>query len=308
MLWWQQSNEQVGGHYLNQALAHINAARDASGSSATRTCQLYFLALNNLWNAHAQHSGEPRRSDTPAFIALLKELAPDPDEFLRDPRLERLVAFTPEVLDHHTLKSRGYRPGQALDDPLRRDATEKHQKLRNAHSRWAQDGADADRLLKKLAEFLYVIRSNIAHGEKTPYGPDLEKARRDEAVSEATCPILDLILDRLLASPSRRLVSYGTLKPGAENESVLAALPGEWTACRIRGRMRQIDGLLLLDEDHLAEEIEVMLLESPGLNDRWVDLDRFEGIRYRRRLVSALANQVPLFANCYVANSGSQAG
>ena len=307
MLWWQQSNELVSGH-LDQALAHINAARDAPASSATRTCELYFLALNKLWNAHALHAGDPARADTPAFIALLRELSLDGDEFLLDSRLERLVAFTPEVLDHQTLKSRGYRPGQVLDDPLRRDATEKHRKLRNAHLRWVQDGADADRLLKKLAEFLYVIRSNIAHGEKTPYGPDLEKTRRDEAVSQTTRPTLDLILDRLLALPSCRLVSYGTLKPGGENASVLAALRGQWTTCRIRGRIRQIDGLPVLYLDQSAEEIEAMMMESPGLHDRWADLDRFEGIRYGRRLISVLADRVPLVANCYVATSRSQAG
>lgn len=303
MLWWQQSRDLTRGQ-VNQALTHINAARDASGtSSATRVCELYFHALNKLWNAHAQFSGDPRRADTPAFIALLRELAPDHAGLLSDPRLERLVAFSPEVLDHSTLRSRDYRPGQVLDERVRRDATERHRKLRIAHSRWVQDGADVERLLKRLAEFLYMVRSNIAHGEKTPYGPDLEKARRDEAVSEVTYQLLELIVDRLLGSPSRRLVSYGTLKPGSANASVLEGLPGRWTGCRIRGRIRQIDGLPGLRWDPHAEEIDAMLMESPGLHERWAELDRFEGRSYRRRLVSVEADKVPQVANFYEVNS-----
>jgi gamma-glutamylcyclotransferase (GGCT)/AIG2-like uncharacterized protein YtfP len=302
MLWWQKSQELIG--HVNEALMHINAARDESvSSSATKICELYFHALNKLWNAHAQHSCEPARADTPAFIALLKELAVGHDDLLSDSRLEGLVALTPQVLNHSTLKSAGYRPAQVLDDRLRRDATEEHRKLQNAYSRWVQDKADTAGVLKKLAEFLYVIRSNIAHGEKTPYGPDLEKIRRDEMVSKATFPLLELIIDRLFASPSCRLVSYGTLKPGGENASVLADIPGRWTACRIRGRIQQTDGLPSLRWDPRAEEIEAMVLESPSLNDRWMDLDRFEGRRYQRRLVSIMADQLLWIANCYEANS-----
>ena len=45
MLWWQQARDDDG--HINEALSHINAARDTSTSSpSTRTCELYFHALN----------------------------------------------------------------------------------------------------------------------------------------------------------------------------------------------------------------------------------------------------------------------
>jgi hypothetical protein len=57
-----------------------------------------------------------------------------------------------------------------------------------------------ERVMKRLAELLYVVRSNNAHGEKTPYGPDIEKLKQDEMVCSIIIPIqlalLMLILDR----------------------------------------------------------------------------------------------------------------
>ena len=208
MAWWQ--NADFAGD-LNELLSHVNEATDASKAApATRICELYFHALNKLWNAFAQQQGEPGRADTPALIALLRSTSECARSILLKSRvLNNLVDLTPEVLDHSVLKSRSYRPGQAITDPLRRDATEKHRKLRNAHRSFLEQKPDAttDSVLKKLAEFLFVVRSNIAHGEKTPYGPNLEKARRDEDVSGLVIPVQEVVIDLLLDQPSQRLVA-----------------------------------------------------------------------------------------------------
>jgi gamma-glutamylcyclotransferase (GGCT)/AIG2-like uncharacterized protein YtfP len=307
MFWWQQARAHIG--HVNQALSHINAARDTSASSsATRTCELYFHALNRLWNSHAQHSNDTRRADTPAFIALVQTLLGTHDALLRDQRIQSLAVFTPEVLDHSTLNARGYRPGRRIGERDRRDATERHRNLRSALSRWMEDGSDAGRVLKKLAEFLYVIRSNIAHGEKTPYGPDLEKARRDEDVSSVATPALDAIVDGLLGWPSRRLVVYGTLKPGGSNAKVLEDIGGQWSPCRVPGRIQQVDGLPRFQWRPGDPDVDAMLLKSDGLLDRWRDLDRFEGKGYRRHLVSLTSNDQVWVANCYEAHESGEAG
>jgi hypothetical protein len=89
-------------------------------------------------------------------------------------------------MNHHTLTKRGYVLGQEISDSIKHEATAEHRKAQKALiDRDTQLSEESlDRLLKRLADFLYVIRSNIAHGEKTPYGPDLEKAHRDRQVSE----------------------------------------------------------------------------------------------------------------------------
>src|SRR5260370_5206794 len=106
MAWWQNADF-VGD--LNEVLSHVNEATDAP---ATRICELYFRALNKLWNAFAQQQGEPGRADTPSFIALLRSMSEGSRSSLLQGRaLNNLVDLTPEVLDHFVLKSRGYRPG-----------------------------------------------------------------------------------------------------------------------------------------------------------------------------------------------------
>jgi hypothetical protein len=240
MAWWQTSD--FRGH-LDEVLTHVNEATDASKAApATRMCELYFHALNKLWNAFAQHEGEPGQADTPSFISLLQSVSEDSRSFLlKSTVLKNLVDLAPEVLDHFVLKSRGYRPGQEITTPLRRDATERHRKLRNGHGAFLTEKPDstADSVLKKLAEFLFVVRSNIAHGEKTPYGPDLDKARRDEEVSALVVPVQKVIIDLLFDRPSQKLVAYGTLCPGGSNEKMLKDLGGEWQSCWVHGTVQE---------------------------------------------------------------------
>jgi len=215
--------------------------------------------------------------------------------------LEDLAGLTPEVLDHFVLKSHGYRPGQEISDPLRRDATEKHRKLRNAYDRLLKQEPDttAESVLKKLAEFLFVVRSNIAHGEKTPYGPDREKARRDEDVSKVVIPVQELVIDLLLDRPSQKLVAYGSLRPGCANEMIVKNLDGDWQDCSLRGTIRQQGSLRFFRWDPRAGPIEAMLFTAPTLVDNWQRIDRFEGNRYKRHLVPAELNGMWLVANVF---------
>ena len=184
MAWWQESD--FLGH-LDEVLTHVNEATDAATASpATRTCELYFHALNKLWNAFAQHEGEPGRADTPSFISLLKSM-PQMSRLilLKSAALANLVDLTPEVMDHFVLKSRGYRPGQAIEASLSRDATEKHRKVARMQSATHPGQARGDRRWCPEKTRGVSLRGPVEyrrHGEKMPYGPDLDKARRDEEV------------------------------------------------------------------------------------------------------------------------------
>ncbi len=192
-------HEPAAEGHLREACTHFSAV--PSARTATEACDRYFRGFNRLWNAHAIHQGEPDRADIPAFIAMLCSL---PEEVrasvLRSDAVSRLADLSPPVLDHHRLKKHGYRPGATLEDKLLKKATEQHQELRRALTvfKCTADETTSRKGMKRLAEFLFVVRSNIAHGEKTPYGTDLEKTRRDEEVSAAARSVLALLQRTLL--------------------------------------------------------------------------------------------------------------
>jgi len=309
MAWWQESD--FRGH-LDEVLTHVNEATDASKASpATRMCDLYFHALNKLWNAFGQHEGKPGRADTPSFISLLQSVSEDSRSILlNSPVLKNLVDLTPEVLDHFVLKSRGYRPGQEITAPLRRDATEKHRKLRNAHGALLAEKPEstADSVLKKLAEFLFVVRSNIAHSEKTPYGPDPDKARRDEEVSALVVPVQKVIIDLLFDRPSQKLVAYGTLRPGGSNEEILKPLGGDWEPCWIHGTVQERGSVSFFRWEPGGNAIAAMLFTAPSLADAWERLDRFEGSRYLRHLIPVQTAGMWVVANVYEARRSPDVG
>ncbi|MEM9034514.1 MAG: gamma-glutamylcyclotransferase [Actinomycetota bacterium] len=103
----------------------------------------------------------------------------------------------------------------------------------------------------------------------------------------------------------RRLAVYGTLAPGRPNEHVLAPLGGTWTVGIIRGELRQegwgadlgYPGIVLHPD---GPTVEVHLLESAGLPDRWAELDEYEGPGYRRVVTDVLTDDGSVPANVYV--------
>jgi len=308
MFWWQNRSNRRD---IEGALSHLNQARDEPSASLTRSCELYFHGLNKLWNAHARSEGEPNRADTTAFVKLLQDLPPKRAELLlqRD-ELRGLIELTPAILDHSVLKARGYMPGVTIGPEIQREASERHRKLKRAWSNSQGGGPQAVNasLLKKLSELLFVVRSNIAHGEKTPYSPDREKARRDEDVCRTVLPVLILLVELLLDQPSQKLVTYGTLRLGESNASLLESVPGAWLDCLMKGQLLEEGGLRFFTSNPGGAAIPAKLLISEALPEAWPRLDSFEGSQYQRHLVTVEANQAVYVANVYETRSSRRVG
>lgn len=95
-------------------------------------------------------------------------------------------------------------------------------------------------------------------------------------------------LDRVESSydsPARRLVSYGTLRPGECNHHIVADVKGEWIPGIVRGSLAVEFGYLVLSWDEEGEDIEVLVLNSRALPSHYPRIDEFEGTNYSRALV-----------------------
>jgi gamma-glutamylcyclotransferase (GGCT)/AIG2-like uncharacterized protein YtfP len=150
-----------------------------------------------------------------------------------------------------------------------------------------------------MADLLYVIRSNIAHGEKTPFGPDREKSARDKIVCRATVPVQEEILDELLDHPSQRLVVYGTLRPEAPNASMMEINEAKWLDCTIRGSIAERSGLRFFRANVSGEVHQVRCVLSHELPRQWDRLDAFEGSSYCRWLIPIAVGTDTTIANVY---------
>jgi gamma-glutamylcyclotransferase (GGCT)/AIG2-like uncharacterized protein YtfP len=305
--WWKQE----APNFLADVLAHINQSRRRE--EPVDRCDGLCKALNKTWNAHfvyrRRHDGltdsekAKGRSDAQAFAQLLLVGLDDglAGSLCECESVKVLTAFSPQVMNHNTLMRRDYNPGTVTDD-LRKEASDEHRELLNAFRRYV--GGQKDRgarvaLLKRLVQLLYVIRSNIAHSEKSPRGPDLAKNERDGAVSGVASAVIEDIFDLLLARPSHRLAVYGTLAPGEPNASVLADISGEWSDGTVRGELTKNEGLSRFRWREAGSEVGVKVLTSGDLPDHFPEIDKFEGKRYVRSLVPVACGSSLVVCNIY---------
>jgi len=304
--WWAGDGASVD---LQESLAHMNQARlaELDNQDDVGICRILFDSLNKLWTAFRRARGDPGASDSSGFANMLKDIPAERAEWLccRD-ALSNLVYLSPQVMNHDVLRSdEHYRPNQPVPRKLAREAQEKHRGLLNAYERWREDAChdNTTSLPKKLADLLYVVRSNIMHGEKTPYGPDLDKAKRDRGVCAVIRPLLWLLTDAVLDYPGRKLAVYGTLAPTEVNHDVVSHLRGTWDEAQVQGSLTTFNGLPGFRWRIGSGWVDIWVLTSSELEDHWARLDRFEGGMYRRIMVPVVFRDGGrAVANIYEAN------
>lgn len=205
-------------------------------------------------------------------------------EFCSRDSVRSFAEFAPHIMNHDTLLKRRYDPLHITAD-LRKEASEEHRQLANAFERFSKSPEDLflkEAVLKKTATLIYVVRSNIAHSEKTPQGPDRAKSHRDREVSELTAKVIADVFDILFERPSKRLAVYGTLAPDKANASQLAGLDGHWDDGSVSGTINEKDGFLEFYWTLNPTQIAVRVFSADELGSQMERLDRFEGPRYQR--------------------------
>jgi len=293
------------GH-MTEALFHFNHAHGMQNGHPSKVdvARTMFDGLNKLQTEWLMTQTDQQLGEVKAFQEMiLRGLSTDErDTLLQRAEIQNVVSLNPKIMDHYVLRRGGYRPDVAIEPNLVKDATEVHRKLENVYRDFCRHSEEIrERIIKRVAELLYVIRSNIAHGEKTPYGPDLNKRERDEQVCTCIVPLQELLIDMLLGQPSKKLISYGTLSPGQPNHSLLSDLSGEWKECTIRGTITQRDGLSRFSWSPNDSEQTANIFTSEDLPDNWGRIDRFEGTGYRRQLIPAITQAGIAIGYAYIA-------
>jgi gamma-glutamylcyclotransferase (GGCT)/AIG2-like uncharacterized protein YtfP len=144
-----------------------------------------------------------------------------------------------------------------------------------------------------------VARCNIKHGEKTPKGPDLDKSERDRAVCKVVKPLIDLFFEILFDCPGKWLAVYGTLIPGGSNHQIIADVPGNWFDGKVEGKLDEISKLKVFAWIIDAYFVDVKVLESDLLPQKYERLDAFEGALYKRIWVPIRIDEKIVVGNIY---------
>lgn len=293
-------------HYLDEALGHVNTSRDVGDEVAALGSAAY--ALNSLWTAHGRMANLTG-GDNSKLESLVADRIPESRQttIASSAAVAKLANLTPMVMSMETLHERHYVPSD-IDPAHRKEASDQHGQLYRAWKRFDEGAADssAQQVVKKVAQLLYVIRSNIHHGEKTMHGPDKQNIERDRLVAVDASAVLDMVLDELLDRPSTRLAVYGTLRPGESNHSKIVSVEGTWTAGSILGIVTERMGYPSLSWQTPGDDIELDVLQSDQLLEHWARIDEFEGSGYIRSLVSVDGDDGLIVANAYLGRYASQ--
>jgi hypothetical protein len=161
----------TGTGHLTDAACHFNRSLDlqSTGASYVDVSRSLFDALNKVQTEWVRRDCAQRPGEVKGFQMLVtNELdATGRSDILRSDELRDFVRLEPQVMNHDTLTAARYDP-ERIEPSLRKKASEEHRGLVTAYQEFQTERTSEleERVLKRAAELLYVIRSNIAHGEK----------------------------------------------------------------------------------------------------------------------------------------------
>lgn len=293
---------------LSYCLNHINDTEAKKNSidkywsnfeGLNLLCKEYYYQEN-----YKKYNQDQYRAERKSFSQLLKEnLDHKEKQFLiNSKKFIKFLEINPTIMDEEIRRADpAYNPNY-ISTEVREKASKDHIKLKAVYKDFKNNQTSINFLMEKICNLLYVVRSNIAHGEKTPKGPDVDKSERDINVCNIAFPLLDLIIAILLGYPKRRIAFYNTLKPGGINNIFIKDL-------KITPYKGFADGYIYKKKNYHFynwqlnnKKIEVFIYE-PITESKMIELDRFEGKSYKRILVPVeIDGKSIVVSNIYIEN------
>lgn len=273
--WWQ--DPQCQGD-LTEIVRQLRQAVRAQATGLVGSTHCFFNALNLAQNALAGITSQMQTSEVVRFERLLVDgISLAHREWLaREPAVEYLARFTPLIMDMRMVRDRmpGYPAGatrEQIPKELVNAATGQHRALAATHRAWQAGEVSGDDVLRQLARLLYLVRSNIAHGEKTDDPSDLERWIRDRNVCGVALPAAVAVIEGLFAFPSEHLITTGPYQRWPL--SPLRKLSGEWSRAYMNG---YINAAGFRWQTH-APPVEVSVFTCAELRNWWAPLDELYG-------------------------------
>ena len=203
----------------------------------------------------------------------------DKNKIINSKAFKEIIHYRPLIMNDKVLEKNRYDP-DSISHTLREKASWTHYKLINDY----KDQLKNSWIITSLCKLLYEVRCNLKHCGKTPYGPDLEKSRRDEEVCKLIHPTLSAIINHLLEKPNDKLLLYGTLKFGEANATILdsyrinSKLVSVWGFMEIENKLPYYTFSISSDQN----QVEAELIYNSEIHNLFDKLDEFEGLTYRR--------------------------
>lgn len=285
--WWEKGPVEFAD--LIGGLTHLN--RRTNGD-VDAEYERFIRALKRFAKGYcaAKYEDEDRDEESPQLRKFLRDESfwYLDDSFFDSKPLRNLVTMRPRIASEGEIrKLRDKSKVLGLSEDQLDTARGTHDRLIEAVNNYDnfRDMGSRKNVGYWLAALFYLVRCNLVHGEKTPYGPDTEKSHRDATVLSATLPVLEDALLRTLELPSHRLAVYGTLRRGEPNHEKIMDL-GDPAIGIVTGHVKESAGYPVYSWVLDGRDVEVELYSSERLTPgRWNELDRFEGPGYRRILV-----------------------
>jgi len=290
---------------LSDILSHFNYSRDKNNN--IEICRHFFDGLNLIYNEYYYQKYLKNKNNIKVYEnQKLSELVIDnindneKELIVESKQFKKFLNIEPSIMNMRVLIKAKYHP-ENISPSLKEMARREHKKLRDVFNKFITDASLINDLLKNLCESLYVVRSNMDHGEKTPFGPDLNKFERDLTVCNSTLPLLKFLTDILLDYPNKKIAFYDTLKPGGINDILLKDLQINLYKASVRGNIYTKNNYLFFDWKINNSRNEVFVYE-PLPEDKIKEIDEFEGKLYKRILVPIETETDFKISNIYVEN------
>ena len=298
---------------ITKIINHINIANDFKNPvekcgklfEALDIIHYYYYEFRKNLNQLSINEKHDNFFDREAYIQLmLKDFTKEEKkEIIFSDDFRNFLTFRPLIMDNEIVAKLTYNKTKVSDEEIQVQSNWVHKSLIDEYEKFKRREDSTDKIISKFSKLIYVVRCNIKHHGKYPYGPIKIEADRDNAVCKLVNNILLKILNILLGYPDKKVAVYGTLKKNGVNHSIIEKYNISPEMGHVKGYIEIKENLPYFIWDLDGEKIEVEMYHSLS-EENFAELDKFESL-YVRILIPVYINKNIVISNIYSVNPES---